>query len=192
MMDSTTVYIKNMVCPRCIMAVSNMLSESGYHLQDIVLGKIVVKEKLSQPQINDLDKKLRLLGFEILKSRESQVTELVKTFLIDHLQNLESIDKNYKLSILLGNHLQMDYSLISKIFSKEEGITIEKYFIRLKIEKAKELISYQNETLSEIAYKLHYSSLQHLSNQFKQVIGMSVSEYKKLTDHERKPLTHLH
>lgn len=191
-MESTTVYIKNMVCPRCIMAVSNIVSESGFHLKDIVLGKVEVSEDLTHQQMQNLDSKLRKLGFEILKSREKQITEQVKTFLIDLLDKNESEDQNRKLSALLSDHLHMEYSQLSRIFSNEEGITIEKYCIRLKIEKVKELISYNNLTLSEIAFQLNYSSLQHLSSQFKQITGMSVSEYKKLNDFERKPLTHLH
>lgn len=191
-MESTTVFIKNMVCPRCIMAVSNVLSESGYHLKDIMLGKVEVNENLTHQQIKDLDSKLRKLGFEVLKSRETQLTEQVKTFLIGQLDKTDDSDSYKKLSVLLSEHVTIEYSQLSKIFSHEEGITIEKFYIRLKIEKAKELISYNNLTLSEIALKLNYSSLQHLSAQFKQITGMSVSDYKKLSEHDRNPLTHLH
>jgi AraC family transcriptional regulator len=191
-MESTTVYIKNMVCPRCVMAVSNIVSESGYHLRDIMLGKVEVTENLTHQQIKELDSKLRKLGFEVLKSRETQLTEQIKTFLIGQLDLMDETDNSKKISVLLSEHLHIEYSQLSKMFSHEEGITIEKFFIRLKIEKAKELISYHNLTLSEIAFKLKYSSLQHLSSQFKQITGMSVSDYKKMSEHDRKPLTHLH
>ena len=191
-MESTTIFIKNMVCPRCILAVENILSEENLHLNNIELGKVEISENLNSAQMKVLDGKLKKMGFEILKSREKQLAEQIKTTLIEFIDQSDKEDSNIKLSVLISEKLDLDYTQLSKIFSREEGITIEKYFIRLKIEKAKELISYHDLNLSEIAYKLHYSSLQHLSTQFKMITGMSVSEYKKLSEHDRKPLTHLY
>ncbi len=191
-MEPTTIFIKNMVCPRCILAVETILSGEGLHLNTIELGKVEVSENLNSVQMKVLDGKLKKMGFEILKSREKQLTEQIKTTLIDFIDHAEKEDANVKLSVMISEKLESDYTQLSKLFSLEEGITIEKYFIRLKIEKAKELISYHDLNLSEIAHQLHYSSLQHLSTQFKMITGMSVSDYKKLSENDRKPLTHLH
>lgn len=191
-MNTSTLYIKNMVCPRCIMAVENILSTEKLHLKEIKLGKVELAEEISSDRVELLDGKLKKMGFEILKSHEQKLIESVKTNLLELIERADEKAANTKLSVLLSEKTNTDYTQLSKLFSRVEGITIEKYFISLKIEKVKELISYGDLTLSEIAFRLFYSSVQHLSNQFKAVTGMNVSEFKKLSDHNRKPLTHLH
>jgi AraC-like DNA-binding protein len=179
--------IKNMVCPRCVMVVRETLEEIGFTVRNVELGRAVVKsdETISTQKI---DEKLQEYGFELIHGKNQQIVEQIKTYLIQFVQNLEEWDELPKLSDYLSQELHQNYSSLSSAFSESEDITIEKYLIHLKIERVKELLSYDELTLSEIGYKLNYSSVSHLSNQFKQVTGMSVTDYKKARDSFRKPL----
>lgn len=179
--------IKNMVCPRCIMVVRDTLEDLGFRVYDVELGKAVVKpdENISRERIN---KKLKEYGFELLEGKNQQLVEQIKTLLINYVQNLEEAEDTPKVSEYLSEKLHQNYSSLSSAFSESEATTIEKYLIHLKIERVKELLSYGELTLSEIAWKLNYSSVAHLSNQFKKITGMSVTDYKKVRDSFRKPL----
>lgn len=179
--------IKNMVCPRCIMVVRDILEDLGFRVYDVELGKAVVKpdENISRERIN---KKLKEYGFELLEGKNQQLVEQIKTLLINYVQNLEEAEDTPKVSEYLSEKLHQNYSSLSSAFSESEATTIEKYLIHLKIERVKELLSYGELTLSEIAWKLNYSSVAHLSNQFKKITGMSVTDYKKVRDSFRKPL----
>lgn len=168
-----------MVCPRCISTVQRVLAQAGFPVQEVTLGEAVINEpetSLNFEQINGL---LVKEGFELIYDREKQLTEKIKNLLIKFLDQLPAQDATFNTSAYLAENLNMPYPQLSKIFSRQEHTTLEKYFIRLKIEKVKELISYNQLTLSEIAFKLKYSSLQHLSNQFKKITGVSVSDYKQ-------------
>lgn len=179
--------IKNMVCPRCIMVVRETLQEFGFDVQEVELGKAIVKadESIS---IEKVDKQLNGYGFELIEGKNQQLVEQIKTLLIHYVQELEEKDDSPKVSDYLAAELHQNYSSLSSAFSELENITIEKYLIHLKIERVKELLSYDELTLSEISYKLNYSSVAYLSNQFKQVTGMSPTDYKKVRDSFRKPL----
>jgi YesN/AraC family two-component response regulator len=131
---------------------------------------------------------LKKYGFELIRGKNQQLIEQIKTLLIHYVQNLEAADNPENPSDYLAKKLHRDYSSLSTAFPKSEGITIEKYLIHLKIERVKEWLSYGELTLSEIAHKLNYSSVAYLSNQFKQITGMSVTDYKKARDFFRKPL----
>jgi AraC family transcriptional regulator len=179
------IFIKNMVCPRCIMAVEEVLKKKGLDFEKVELGKVTLKESVSREDMPSLEAELSTLGFEILKDRDVQRIEKIKNLLHEQLQQ-EKVDDDFNLSGLIKEHLAEDYSRLSNLFSSMQGMTIEKYFILLKIEKAKELLFYQELTLSEMAWKLGYSSVQHLSTQFKKVTGMTPSEYKKLQSKPRK------
>lgn len=181
------LHIRNMVCPRCVMVVRETLQEMGLDVVEVELGKatVVADDSISYDEINE---KLKGYGFELIQSKNRQLIEQIKTLLIDYVQNLEESQKVPKLSEYLSEKLNQNYSSLSSAFSESEDITIEKYLIHLKIERVKELLSYGELTLSEIAWKLNYSSVAHLSNQFKQITGMSVTDYKKARDTFRKPL----
>lgn len=189
MADTTdqVLIIKNMVCPRCIMAVENILENQGFTVKEVELGKAVVQgnDSISLTVVNN---KLEEYGFEVIQNKNQQLVEQIKTLLIRYVQQLQESDKLPKLSAYLTQKLHQNYSSLSSAFSESEDITIEKYLIHLKIERVKELLSYEELTLSEIAYKINYSSVAHLSNQFKQVTGMSPTDYKKARDSFRKPL----
>lgn len=188
--DVTELRIKNMVCPRCEIVVQNALEELGLEVVDIELGKAVVKnfENSSREAVG---KTLEEFGFELLEGKDQELVEQIKIKLIKYVRKVENANEVPKVSDYLTEELNQNYAALSTIFSKTEDITIEKYVIRLKIERVRELLSYGEMTLSEIAHRLNYSSVAHLSNQFKQIIGMSVTDYKKASDYFRKPLDEL-
>ena|SRR5690606_9323590 len=178
-----TLFIKNMVCNRCKMTVFNLLNEEGLEVESIQLGKITVKE-LPNNTYEKLEKQLNGLGFELIKDASKVLVENIKTALIQQIEKGDTDGVLAKLAEDLGK----SYAFLSKLFSKSEGITLEKYFINLKIEKAKEYIQLNQLNFSEIAYSLNYKNSSHLAKQFKQVTGMSMTEYKNLQSDERKPL----
>lgn len=183
---NTQLHIKNMVCPRCLQAVENILTQQGLIVKSIELGKAEVVSPEAPVNIDDIDAALRQNGFELLKDRDRKLVERVKNALLDYLYQLEKAEGVSNVSDYLSQKLNAGYSHLSKLFSQYEQTTIEKYLIHLKIERVKELLSYNELTLSEIAYRLQYSSPQHLSNQFKKISGMTVSEYKA------QPFAHRH
>lgn len=176
-----------MVCPRCVMVVRETLEDLGFNVQEVGLGQAVVEQNDSV-SIENVNERLNEYGFELIRGKNQQLLEQVKTLLIRYVQDLEDSEEAPKLSDYLSGKLHQNYSSLSSAFSESEDITIEKYLIHLKIERVKELLSYGELTLSEIAYKLNYSSVAHLSNQFRQITGMSVTDYKKARDSFRKPL----
>lgn len=180
------IFIKNMVCPRCIMAVESSLEKQGFTYEKVELGKVTLKQALSADEMAELEKHVKPLGFEILKDKDIQKIERVKNLLNELVQH--EVPSGINLTEHITDKIPEDYSRLTTLFSSMEGITIEKYFINLKIEKAKEFLFYQELTLSEMAWKLGYSSVQHLSTQFKKVTGMTPSDYKKLKDKPRKGL----
>ncbi|WP_114751679.1 helix-turn-helix domain-containing protein [Pleomorphovibrio marinus] len=174
------ISIKNMVCPRCILAVQQQLDHQGLAYEKVTLGKVFLEKDISQDALKELEKQLQKLGFSLLKDREVQKIEAVKTALIEIVQ-LGDLSNDFSLSHFVGNLFGEDYARLSHMFSSSEGVTIEQYLIQLKVEKIKEWLSYGELNVSESAYRLGYSSVQHLSSQFKKVTGMSPSTYKKLS-----------
>jgi len=173
------IFIKNMVCPRCIMAVEDALDSHGLEFERVELGKVILEDPVDAARLQPFESTLQRLGFEVLKDKDVQKIEKIKNLLHAELQK-EKVDEDFNLSGMVKAHFSEDYSRLSNLFSSMQGMTIEKYFIQLKIEKAKELLFYQELTLSEMAWQLGYSSVQHLSTQFKKVTGMTPSDYKKL------------
>ncbi|SNS73309.1 transcriptional regulator, AraC family [Belliella buryatensis] len=171
--------IKNMVCPRCIMAVENLLFEKDIPFEKVVLGKAILLQELKPKDLKELEDGLLRMGFEILQDRDVKKIEKIKTSLVELFQNSE-IPSGFNLSDYIKSKLYEDYSKLSHLFSSLEGVTIERFFISLKINKVKEWLFYEEINLTEISYKLDYSSVQHLSSQFKKVTGMTPSAYKKM------------
>ena len=177
-MESTFIYIKNMVCDRCIMAVRSLLQEMGLEPLSVRLGEAELSRPLSAAGRASLDAALRRLGFELIDGRRERLAEQVKTLVIE-LVHRENGCLRVNLSDYLAERLRHDYDYISGIFSDVEGTTVEKFFIAQKIERVKELLAYDEFSLSEIAGMLNYSSVAHLSAQFKRVTGLSPSAYKR-------------
>ncbi|MBS4063348.1 MAG: helix-turn-helix transcriptional regulator [Chitinophagaceae bacterium] len=181
------LYIKNMVCNRCIMAVNQILERMELPVSRIGLGEV---ELISQPpakQLAQLNIMLQELGFELLDDQRQQQIERIKNLLIKKIQS-GNVEEHLSISDYLAKALHKDYSYLSRLFSQVEAITIEQYFILQKIEKVKELIVYGEMNLSEISYKLGYSSAAHLSSQFKKVTGFTPSHFKKSGSANRHPL----
>lgn len=182
-----TLYIKNMVCNRCIMAVQNEMEKIGLPIKNIQLGEVVIEKEVSATQKKQLEKSLFALGFELIDSKKDRIIEGIKNTIIQ-LVHYENNTHHNNLSDILSSTLHYDYNYLSNLFSEVEGTTIEQYFIEQKIEKVKELLVYDELTLSEIAHQLNYSSVAYLSNQFKKVTGLTPSHFKKIKANKRKPL----
>jgi YesN/AraC family two-component response regulator len=184
------IYLKNMVCNRCKMVVRSIFEEVGLNPIRVELGEVEIRENNTGSVGENLIQRLQVVGFEVLDDRKSQTIEKIKTLITDLVQHRNN-DLDTTLSEYLTRELYQDYSALSALFSEVEGITIEKYVILQKIEKVKELLVYDEKTLTEIAFQLHYSSVAYLSNQFKKVTGLSPSHFKKQRTIHRKPLDEL-
>lgn len=183
----STIFIKNMVCNRCILVVQNELDKLGLAVKSIKLGEVVLKKEPNKEERQQLEEILTPLGFQVIDDRKSRVIEKIKNVIIDLVHHQDNDTKN-NLSEVLSNELNHDYNYLSNLFSEVEGTTIEKYFIAQKIEKVKELLVYDELSLSEIAFRLNYSSVAYLSNQFKKVTGLTPSHFKQIREDKRKPL----
>lgn len=177
-----------MVCDRCEMVIETALIALGLEVDHVQLGKAEVRRTGDSPTLHEIEKELERFNFGLIKEDDSILAENVKTTLIEWVDSGELETDDRSLSEYLAKKLTKSYASISRVFSKKEEITIEKYFIRLKIEKAKERVEYGKLSFSEIAYQLGYKNLQHLSRQFKEITGMSMSEYQKLQNPDRKSL----
>src|SRR3972149_7169200 len=188
-MKPKILHIKNMVCDRCIKVVREELEKLGYKTDNVILGEARISSEKKQFDLNGIRKTLEENGFELINDKQAKLIKEIKISLIYliHYKSANELEK-ISLSKFLSEKFHHSYQHISSLFSSKEGITIEKYFINQKIEKAKELLVYNELTLSEISYKLGYSSVQHLSNQFKKVTGFTPSEFKKLRIKKRLPL----
>ena len=181
------VFIKNMVCDRCISAVSAIFNEFSVQIKSINLGEVETEQGISAKDLQNIEKRLVETGFERIKEAAHQLADKIKGLIIIKISKLD-IDENFMLSKYLSSELHKDYSALSKTFSQNENITIEQFFILQKIEKVKELLLYNEFNLTEIAGKLGYKSVQHLSSQFRTVTGFTPTEFKKLKAGHRKPL----
>jgi AraC-like DNA-binding protein len=184
------LYIKNMVCRRCKMAVLSELEKLGIKPLFVDLGEVELTAPISDSQKIMLSTGLHLLGFELIDDKKSQIIERIKTLIIDLVHNRDN-DLKTNLSVFIAADLAQDYSALSNLFSEVEGTTIEQYFISQKIERVKELLMYNELTLSEIAWQLNYSSVAHLSKQFKKITGLTPTFYKQLKDRKRRQIDDL-
>lgn len=185
------LHIKNMVCNRCKMVVEQGLKGLGLHPASVQLGEVILEENtLTTPQTNAVRKALQQYGFELLDDKKAQLLDQIKTFIIETIHYKEALS-GLNFSTLLSQHFHHDYSYLSKLFSEVEGITIEQYLLLQKIEKVKELLHYNELSLSQIAMELGYSSTAHLSAQFKKLTGLTPTQFKNLGTHQRRPLDHI-
>jgi len=176
-----------MVCDRCISAVQNIFEKAEVPTKLVQLGEVETDNKLSENDLLKIEKMLQQIGFEIIKSFSQQLIENIKNLIILKIGRLET-DENFLLSNFLSDALHRDYSTLSKVFSQNEHLTLEQYYILQRIEKVKELLFNNDFTLTEIAVHMGYKSVQHLSSQFKNSTGYTPTEFKKLKISNRKPL----
>ena len=179
-----------MVCDRCKTAVQSIFEDSGHKTLSVDLGVIEIERKLSKQEIQELNTSLQTISFSFMDDEKSRLIEQIKSLIIQ-LVHKEKLELKTNLSNFLSDKLNNDYGYLSNLFSTVEGTTIEKYFIKHKIERVKELIVYDELSLSEIAFQLNYSSVAHLSNQFKKVTGLTPTHFKKLKESKRKSLDNL-
>ena len=179
-----------MVCSRCKMVVKSELEKLGVSIISVDLGEVETPEKVSDSKKNEIAEHLKLFGFELIDDKKSKTIDKIKTLIIDLVHNKNN-EINTNLSDYLVDHLHQDYNTLSNLFSEVENTTIEKFFINQKIEKVKELLIYNEMNLSEIAFLLNYSSVAHLSNQFKNVTGFSPTYFKQLKNKKRKQIDDL-
>ncbi|MCC6371868.1 MAG: helix-turn-helix transcriptional regulator [Bacteroidia bacterium] len=176
-----------MVSNRCKMVVKEELKKLGLHFIFVDLGEVEIMETLSAETLNSLKKGLLTSGLELMDDKKSVLIEKIKNAITEMVHYSEELPKvNY--SDFLSQKLNYDYTYLSNIFSEMKGITIQQFIIINKIERVKELLLYEELNLTEISYKMHYSSVAHLSNQFKKITGLSPSHYMQLKDKRRKPL----
>ena len=173
------IYIKNMVCDRCVMAVRSEISRVGLKPGSVKIGKAVIDGEVEPEKLHQLADNLNAIGFEILDDRTSRLVESIKQEVIAIVRSERPNPE--KLSYLLASRLGTDYKQLSSVFSAAEDRTIEKYFIAQRVERVKELLAYGELTISEIAFRTGYSSAAHLTRQFRQVTGATPSDYRGST-----------
>jgi len=176
-----------MVCIRCQMVVKAELEKLGLHYVDVKIGEANIIENIQTEQLEQLDTALRKSGLQLMDDKKSILVEKIKSAIIELVHYTDEQIK-VNLSDFLGDKLNHDYTYLSNLFSEVKGTTIEKFYLAHKIEKVKELIVYDELNLTEIAYKMHYSSVAHLSNQFKKITGLTPSHFKKLRNKRRGTL----
>ena len=182
--------IKNMVCQRCILTVENILNDLKIPYHRVALGEVDLTEKLSDDELRKIGDGLNKVGFEMIEKRVNKIIEDIKRAVSEYL-NLGMDNENLKLSSFIVNKIPYDYSYLSDLFSTVEGKTIEQFFILTRIEKVKELLVYDQLSLTEISYQTGFSSVHHLSAQFKKITGLTPSHFKRIAADKRKYLDRL-
>lgn len=181
------LYIKNMVCIRCKIVVKEELTKLGLHCTSVELGEAQILENISTIQHDQLQVALLSSGLELMDDKKSVLIEKIKNVIIELIHYAEE-PLIINLSEFLSRKLKHDYTYLANLFSEVQGITIEKFVIAHKIERVKELLVYNELNLTEIAYQMHYSSVAHLSTQFKKVTGLTPSHFRQLKDKRRSML----
>jgi len=182
--------IKNMVCQRCILTVENILNDLKIPYHRVALEEVDLTEKLSDNELKKIGEELNKVGFETIERRVNKIIEDIKRAVSEYL-NLGMDNENLKLSSFIVNKIPYDYSYLSDLFSTVEGKTIEQFFILTRIEKVKELLVYDQLSLTEISYQTGFSSVHHLSAQFKKITGLTPSHFKRIAADKRKYLDRL-
>ncbi|MEO8950165.1 MAG: helix-turn-helix transcriptional regulator [Mucilaginibacter sp.] len=182
------VYIKNMVCDRCIMVVRQQLENIGLNVSEVNLGNATVQPEPDSEQLRQISSQLKLLGFELLDNEKEQMVERIKSLVIEKVHYSDLADTHLNFSQYLSEGMNKDYAYLSRMFSDAEDTTIEKFIIQQKIEKVKELLEYGQLNLNEITWKMGYSSSAHLSAQFKAVTGITPSQFKASEKMNRKAI----
>jgi len=184
------LFIKNMVCIRCKMVVRDQLQKLGYHPVIVELGEADITEDLNAAELEQVRAVFLQSGLELMEDKKSILIQKIKNIIVELVHYSEE-PLVVNLSEYLHKKLDHNYTYLANLFSHVQGTTIEKYFILHKIERVKELLVYNELNLTEIAYLMHYSSVAHLSAQFKKVTGLTPSHFKQLREQRRKMLEEL-
>lgn len=186
-----TILVRNMVCNRCVITVKDILGTVGINYAHVSLGKILLRDRIPGEAHHRLQTALQEVGLEIIEGRTRAIVEQVKQALAEYLE-LGIDNQQYKLSAFVASRVHYEFSYVSDLFSSLEGVSVERYFILQRIEKVKELLAYDELTISEISYSTGFSSIHHLSAQFRKVTGMTPSQFKQTGNLERQPIDMLH
>ncbi len=186
-MENNTIYIKNMVCRRCVMAVEEVLADLGLQALSVELGVVTLAAPPTPQQLDELADRLHRLGFELLEGRRERLADRMRSLVIEAV-HYGAIGGRERLSDYIAGRMGMDYDYLSALFREETGTTLEKYFIAQRIERAKELLAYGELSLSEIADRLGYSSAAHFGAQFRRVTGTTPGAWRAAAVRERRPL----
>ena len=184
------IYVKNMACESCKIFVKEVLDELHIPSVKVELGEIETKADLTDEDKQKLNTKIKKAGLELLEKKKGVLIEKIRAVIIDYVYKSDE-QSNIKFSVLLSNKLNHDYMYLANFFSEVEATTIEQYLISLKIERIKELILFDELTLTQISYKLKYSSVAHLSNQFKKITGLTPTHFKQLKEKRRLTIQEL-
>ena len=181
------LYIKNMVCIRCKMVVKQQVTKLSLHYLTVELGEVEIVEKISSAQLMEFKIALLKFGLELMDDKKSILIEKIKKVIVELVHYADEPTK-VNFSDYLSEKLNHDYTYLANLFSEVVGINIEHYIIMHKIERVKELLVYDEFSLTEISYQMHYSSVAHLSNQFKKITGLTPSHFKKFRQNRQKGL----
>lgn len=184
------LHIKNMVSLRCIIVVKAILDELGLGYKEVLLGKVKLVQDISDAQYKLLQQRLLSIGLDLLEERRHILVEKIIHVILEMVHG-ESEPPKTKHSVYISEKLHYEYSYLSKMFTDVTGVCIEQFMIAHRIEKAKELMAHDELNLSEIAWRLHYCSVQHFSHQFKKVTGYPPSEFKRMQEKPLFPLEHI-
>jgi len=187
---TNTLFIKNMVCQRCVMTVESVFNSINIPFKKVSLGEAELTAKLTNDELSNLEEGLNKFGFELIETRVNKVIENIKKAIMEYL-NLGMDNQKLKLSSYITKKIPYDYSYLSDLFSSVEGKTIEQFFILQRIEKVKELLVYDQLSLTEISFQTGFSSVHHLSSQFKKITGLTPSHFKKIGASRRKSIDSL-
>lgn len=187
-MANVKLYIKNMVCDRCKRVVAEELGSLGYTVLQVGLGEAEITTSNKEIDLEQIREVMSENGFELLDDRKTQLIEKVKLAIIELIHQGQEAELHTNTSDYIAEKIGLDYNYLSTLFSSFEGITIERYLILQRLERVKELLVYNEMSLKEIAYELGYSSVAHLSNQFKKVTGLTPSQFKQIKSEKRKTI----
>lgn len=186
-----TLYVRNMVCDRCKMVVADLFKKTGITVKKIELGEVETLNELTLEQLKKIEQSLQAVGFELLDDKRKQIVQRIKTIIIEIVQNQSETLQKINPSVYIAEKIGRDYKYLTTLFSEVEGTTIEQFLIHQKIEKVKELLVYDEYSLSQIADLMYYSSVQHLSMQFKKITGLTPSHFKQLKVNKRISINQL-
>ena len=177
-MQQQKIQIKGMVCQRCINTVKTELEKLGFLPSDVSLGEVILTMPSSEPVTDLLEEKLQQFGFSLLEDKKQKLVKLLKNLVAEVYSGEYDFPNRFRFAELAAKRLDKEYDFISTIFSREEKITVEKFIIRYRIEKVKEFLKYSNSSLADISFRLGFSSVAHLSRQFKMETGLNSSHFK--------------
>ena len=188
-MAAQKLLIKNMVCPRCISTVESIFAALYIPVSSVTLGEVVPEKAIAPAQLQTIKDRLHQVGFEVIETRVNKIVEDIRLLIAEYLAGIK--ENRINLSAYITASIPYDYSYLSDLFSSVEGKSIEQYFIVLRIEKVKELMVYDQLSLTEIAFNTGFSSVHHLSAQFKKVTGLTPSHFKAIGAEKRRSIDSL-